>query len=232
MNKILRYAGDFISLFFPRVCCGCGHSLLDSEEIVCTDCLYLLPYTNFHLYPDNPVAKQFWGRIPLVFAGACFYFSKRSKVQRIIHQLKYNNKPEVGTWLGQIYGKQIVSTPLASTVDVIIPVPLHRDRQRKRGYNQSEYIARGISEVLGIPVDNKSLIRTSFTISQTGKSRFARYENMQKVFMVVNADALRWKHILVVDDVITTGATIEACCSALFDVEGIRLSAVAAAYAN
>lgn len=230
MNVVLNYAGDFFSLFFPELCPACGRSLVKNESVVCTECRFHLPYTNFHLQTDNPVARQFWGRFPFSYAMACLYFYQHSKVQRLIHQLKYNHKPEVGFWLGQTFGHQIRDFVSLDPPDVIIPVPLHKSRERKRGYNQSECIANGLSSALGIPVDSMSLLRNFATATQTKKSRFFRSENMASAFTVAKPESLKGKHLLVVDDVITTGATVEACALALLAVPGVRISIAAIAF--
>lgn len=230
LNTILKYAGDFLSLFFPELCYCCGKSLVNEETAVCTECLYDLPFTNFHLHEDNPVARQLWGRFPFIYAGACFYFHQHSKVQTLIHQLKYNNKQAAGIWIGNVYGRQLKDLALAYQTDLIIPVPLHKSRERKRGFNQSECIAKGISEILNIPVNTDSLKRNIPTVSQTHKSRFSRYENMKEVFSVIQPDKLKNKHILIIDDVITTGATLESCATALMVVPGVKISIAAAAF--
>lgn len=231
MNLLLNYASDFLSLFFPETCCACGQSLVKNESVVCTECRYDLPYTHFHLQPDNPVARLFLGRFPFKYAMACFYFYPQSKVQHLIHQLKYNNKPEAGFWIGEMYGNMVKDTLKEEAPDLIIPVPLHKKRRNVRGYNQSECIAAGLSAVLHIPVDTRSILRTTNTVSQTNKSRFSRYENMKDVFSVSRPDCLAGKHVLIVDDVVTTGATIEACALSLLAVEGVKVSLLAAAQA-
>ncbi len=230
MNTVLKYADDFLSLFFPDVCCGCGQALVKDETVICTECLYQLPFTNFHLQEDNPVARQIWGRFPFVYAGACLYFHQHSIVQQLIHRLKYNNKQEAGRLIGRIYGRQIKEQAAFHHTDLIIPVPLHKMRERKRGYNQSECIAQGLSEVLNIPVDAINLRRDVSTLTQTHKSRFSRYENMKEVFSVIKPEYLKGKHVLLVDDVITTGATIESCATALLSVPDIKISIAAAAF--
>ncbi|MEJ6982527.1 phosphoribosyltransferase family protein [Pedobacter sp. P351] len=229
MNVILKYAGDFLSLFFPQLCSGCGKSLFKNESVICINCVYHLPYTNFHLDNDNPVARQLWGRIPFNFAGAYLHFQKGSRVQNLMHELKYNNKPEVAFKLGEMYGRQLKSSADFQNPDVIIPVPLHPARQKKRGYNQSEYLAQGLAQSLNIPV-KYILSRNVFTETQTRKSRFVRYENMKDVFVGSRNQDLENKHVLVVDDVVTTGATIEACAFELLKIKGLRVSVAAIAF--
>ncbi len=230
MNLRQTYFADFVSLIFPELCQACAKSLYRNEELVCADCLYHLPYTDFHLQPDNAVAQQFWGRVPLEAAAAMLYFSKGSRVQNLMHQLKYKNKPEVGVYLGKLAGKRLLENPIFSSADLIIPVPLHKQKLLKRGYNQSLSFAEGLSEKLSIPVSIDNLIRTTGTESQTKKSRTSRYENMKEVFSVKDPQQLIGKHILLVDDIITTGATLEACCNVLREIPDVKISIAAIAY--
>jgi len=231
MNAILRYAEDFFSLFFPELCSGCGKNLYKSESLICTECIYHLPYTNFHIDKDNRVARQLWGRIPFNHACAYLYFQKGLRVQNLMHQLKYNNKPGVAYKLGEMYGMQLLNSEMVRDIEVIIPVPLHPARQKKRGYNQSEYFAYGLSNSLKIPV-NLNLSRKVYTQTQTRKSRFMRYENMKEVFDIAQGHNLENKHALLVDDVITTGATIEACALELTKIAGLKISIATIAFAN
>ncbi len=230
MNLSQTYFADFVSLIFPELCQACAKSLYRNEELICADCLYHLPYTDFHLQPDNAVAQQFWGRVPLEAAAAMLYFSKASRVQNLMHQLKYKNKPEVGVYLGKLTGKRLLENKIFSSADAIIPVPLHKQKLLKRGYNQSLSFAEGLAEKLSIPVSVDNLIRTTGTESQTKKSRTSRYENMKDVFSVKNPAHLNGKHILLVDDIITTGATLEACCNVLQKVSNVKISIAAIAY--
>lgn len=230
MDLRQTYFADFVSLIFPELCQACAKSLYRNEELVCADCLYHLPYTDFHLNADNAVAQQFWGRVNLEAAAALLYFSKGSRVQNLMHQLKYKNKPEVGVYLGKLAGKRLLENTMFASADVIVPVPLHQQKQLKRGYNQSLCFAEGLSEKLLIPVENNNLIRTTSTESQTKKSRTLRYENMKDVFSVQNPERLNGKHILLIDDIVTTGATLEACCNVLLDIADVKISIAAIAY--
>ncbi|MBC7913018.1 MAG: ComF family protein [Pyrinomonadaceae bacterium] len=231
MNTISRYAQDFFSLFFPEVCSGCGKNLLGNESVICTDCIYHLPYTNFHLDSNNRVARQLWGRVPFLFSSAYVYFHKGSRVQNLMHGLKYNNKPEVAYKLGELYGSELKEAEAIKYADTIIPVPLHPARQKKRGYNQSEHFAHGLGKSMKIPV-NLNLKRNIFTQTQTKKSRFVRYENMKGVFSIDNSSSLENKHILLVDDVLTTGATLEACALELLKIKGVQISIATIAFTN
>ena len=211
MSLFRNYFNDFLSLLFPNLCCGCGTSLHIGEAQLCTSCLYQLPYTDHHLHQENKVARQFWGRIPCHAAMAMLFFRKGGNVQQIIHHLKYGNQPELGVKLGQLLGERLLLSPYYQDIDLLIPVPLHKKRERQRGYNQSASIAEGIAQVLQLPVSNTNLLRKTSTDSQTRKGRSLRFENMSKAFEVSNAAVLKGKHILLVDDVLTTGATLEAC---------------------
>ena len=218
------YWADFVSLLFPELCQACGESLVAGENLLCLDCRYNLPFTDFHLKPDNMVAQQFWGKINLEGAYAMCYFVKGGKIQQLMHNFKYKGVQNIGHMLGNIAGEQLLKSPVFKNVDIIIPVPLHKSRLRKRGYNQSLCFAQGLSEKMGIPVDENNLVRLRATETQTHRSRFSRFENMQEVFTLINPETLTNKHILLVDDVVTTGSTLEACGAELLKTEGLKLS--------
>lgn len=232
MKNLLDYFKDFFSLFFPDLCAACGRNLFKNETIICTHCTYNLPYTNFHRDHLNKMARQIWGRFPFEQAIAFVYFQKGNKVQNLMHQLKYNKKPEVGIRLGELYARQLMRTETWRIADLIIPVPLHPKRLKKRGYNQSEQIAKGLASVLRLPVSTQHLVRRENTESQTKKSRFTRYENLTEAFSVHDPSELIEKHVLLVDDVMTTGATMEACSIELLKIEGIKISICTLAYAE
>lgn len=232
MAPIYDYLHDFLSLFYPDLCAGCNTSLMKNEYVICTNCIYQLPLTNFHKDPENKLSKQLWGRFQFQQASSFVFFRKGGHIQRIMHQLKYNNRPEAGLKMGELYGYQLASFKNWEIPDVIIPVPLHPARQRKRGYNQSEFIARGLSTVLEIPVILSQLVRTENTETQTKKSRFARYENLKTGFRYRGNYDLTGKHVLLVDDVVTTGATLEACSNSLLLIEGTQVSIATLAFAE
>lgn len=232
MLQISRLATDLISLLFPELCQACGTHLYYGEKEICTKCLYDLPYTDYHLFTENRVAKQLWGRLPCNAAMAMLYFKKGTKVQNLIHSLKYKDQVEVGVRLGNLLGERLKLSEQYRGIDLIIPVPLHQKKERLRGYNQSKYIADGIAQVLQAEVNTTQLLRKKSTESQTKKSRYTRYENMESVFHVNNALLLKDKHILLVDDVITTGATLEACGLSLLNCEIKKLSIAALAFAE
>ena len=232
MLAVKRWGYDLMGLLFPNACNACGTPLYYSEHLICTKCLYDLPFTDYHIHADNRVAKQLWGRLSLNAAMAMLYFRKHSKVQNLIHNLKYNNKTEVGILLGNKLGERLKSSSLYQDIDLIIPVPLHLKKLRIRGYNQSLYIAEGISQILDVPFSEAEVIRSAATESQTKKSRYNRYENMQDVFKVVKPEQLSGKHILLIDDVITTGATLEACANELLKNGVAKVSIAALAFAE
>jgi ComF family protein len=190
-----------------------------------------LPKTNFHTDTNNPVARSFWGRAPIEQAAAYYYFKKDTGVQNILHNLKYKGQTKLGQSLGFMYGAELKQSPHFAGVDVVLPVPLHKKKQRKRGYNQSEHFALGLAQSLGAQLDTTSLIKTTHTESQTKKNRLERVDNVANVFTVTAPQQLAGKHVLLVDDVITTGATIEACALQLATVSGIRISVAGIAYA-
>ena len=223
---------DLISLFFPRLCCACGFTLLKEERLLCTHCRFQLPRTGYYNIPDNPVAKLFWGRIPLEHAGAYLFFKKGGRVQTLLHNLKYKGMKEAGTLLGELYGKDLLHSKYITAVDIVVPVPLHPDKFKKRGYNQSATFAKGLSLSLGAEFDEANLYRSRATATQTKKSRYERWLNVEEIFSVSNPLFFEGKHVLLADDVITTGATIEACASALLKIPGCMVSAVSIAVAK
>jgi ComF family protein len=227
--KPARYIEDLISLFYPQVCLACGNALFRQEETICTYCLFHLPKTNFHNEADNPVSRIFWGRIPIVSAAAYYHFGKGGKVQHLVHQLKYKGHREVGVYIGKLYGLDLLESHLFDGIDIVIPVPLHPSKLKRRGYNQSEMFASGLSASMPALLDVHSLYRTFASETQTRKTRFSRWENVKEIFAVRDQENLRGKHILLVDDVITTGATIEACASMLLKVPEVKVSVAALA---
>jgi len=230
--KLPGFIHDFIALLYPRVCAACGNSLFRNEEIICTFCLYHLPKTNYHLMADSPLDKVFWGRVPLANTAALYNFQKQSKVQHLIHQLKYKGRKDVGIYLGRLLGNDLRVSEAFQDVVKVIPVPLHPGKLRRRGYNQSEQIALGLAKAMNIEMDATSFIRTIDTETQTRKSRFARWENVKGIFKVTAPEQLANRHILLVDDVITTGATLESAANMLLKIEGVRLSVACIGFAR
>ena len=224
---------SFWSLLFPRCCVVCGSPLSRGEECLCTCCNINLPRTGFHLRKDNPVECLFWGRIPgLKRASSFLFYRKGSDFSRILHMLKYGGYKELGEVMGRYMSAELSSGEFFDGVDMIIPVPLHRKKQKLRGYNQSEWIARGIASVTGIPLCAECMIREKNTETQTRKSTFERWENVEGIFRLCDTVHFEGKHVLLVDDVLTTGATTVACASAFAGVSGIRISVLTLAVAK
>jgi ComF family protein len=232
MQQVKQLALDVIGLLFPNLCNACGMHLYGGEKVICLHCLHDLPFTDFHLHQDNLVAKQLWGRLPFEAAMAMLYFKKGTKTQQLIHNLKYNGQTAVGVTLGNLLAIKLNESPYYQAIDYIIPVPLHQKKERQRGYNQSSYIADGIAERMNVPVSKNQLIRNKLTETQTKKSRYSRYENMLTVFEITDSAMLQNKHILLIDDVITTGSTIEACGNSLLKCGVNKLSIASVAFAQ
>ena len=220
MNWWTRFL-DFIS---PRLCVVCGQRLAPTERSLCGVCLFHLPRTGFYLKPlDNPMAQLFWKLSPQK-AAALFYYQPHSEMAQLVYRLKYNNRPDIGEDMGRVMAHEMQRSDFFSDIDVLLPVPLARKRYRQRGYNQSEQLAIGISSVTGLPIVNKALRRNAFQQSQTSLNRWQRQENVADTFELHDDSQLRNRHVLLIDDVCTTGATLIACAHALQDIEGIRIS--------
>lgn len=231
MSYLYDLWDDFISLLLPRLCYGCGNQLLRNEDLICTECLVVIPRTGYHQQAENPVAQLFWGRCRIEKAAAFSYYNRGSRIRTLIHNLKYKGIKEIGAELGRIYGASLQSSHFIDGMDMIIPVPLHPARQRKRGFNQSELIAHGIAGITGLPVETGALTRAEKSQTQTKRSRYERWTNVEGIFVVNDPDKIKGRHILLVDDVITTGSTVESCTNELLKTEGVKVSVVALAYA-
>ncbi|WP_294627087.1 ComF family protein [uncultured Bacteroides sp.] len=231
-HLIKEWLGAFLSLFFPRCCIVCGTPLAKGEECLCTLCNINLPRTDCHLQKDNRIEKLFWGKFPLERATSFFFYRKGSDFRQILYRLKYGGQKSIGTIMGRYMAAELQESGFFEDIDVILPVPLHKKKQRMRGYNQSEWIARGIAAVTGLPIDTASVVRRKNTETQTRKSSLERWENVRGIFELRHAESLSGKHILIVDDVLTTGATIGECASCLTDMEGIRISVLTMAIAE
>jgi ComF family protein len=231
MHKAVHYFNDFINILFPSYCSTCNNLLYRNEKVVCSKCLHDLPETRFKSFTENPVAQMFWGRVHIEFATSFYYFRKGNKIQILLHKLKYKNRQDIGIELGKLFGLLLKKTEFIN-VKCIVPVPLHQSKLNKRKYNQSDIIAEGMSEVMNLPVISNAMRRNVNTDSQTFKARYDRWQNVENIFEVVKPDLLKNKHILLVDDVITTGATIEACASKLLQIEGVKVSVATLALAT
>ena len=225
----MSYATDFGTLFFPRYCSSCNRNLMHYEKAVCMHCLTHLPRLHMHDEHDNPIEKLFWGRIDVEAATAFLSMPRNGISHRLIHRLKYHNDQEVGERLGALFAQELLESARLKEIDVILPVPLHPKKLHVRGYNQCDCIARGMAETLGVEVSNNNLTRTHFNSSQTRRGRISRWSNVKDNFWLRDPEKLENKKILLVDDVITTGATIEACAAALGKVKGIQLYVAALA---
>ena len=221
---------DFAHLFFPHVCAGCGTDNTGRQSPVCVRCINSLPLTNFHLHANNPVEKYFWGRMPVAGAAALCHFTEGSLIQHLLHQLKYRGNKETGYFLGRMMGTALNASNRFRDIDIVIPLPLYAARQKKRGYNQSELLCAGIGAILQKPVINNAVVRLAATETQTHKNRIERWANMEGKFELIQPAAAAGKHVLLVDDVITTGATLEACGQEILKATGVKLSIATLAY--
>jgi ComF family protein len=224
MVKFREMAHGLTHLFYPRLCEGCSKPLAGGEDVLCMGCALELPATGYHLVADNETAMRFAGRLPYVKATTYAYFTPDGLLQHLLHGLKYGKKKETGNYLGRQLGMELKECGWTEGVDIIVPVPLHPKKEALRGYNQSRLIAEGISEVTNVPVSEKILTRVKHTESQTQKTRAERTENMRDAFKVAHPQLLEGKHVLIIDDVLTTSATIEACALALLAVKDVRIS--------
>lgn len=204
-----------MGLIYPPLCASCGLQRPLDAHIFCLDCLGELPETGFHLHAHNPFVSHFKGRIDVKAGAAFLFFSRGGGTQRLLHQIKYNNQPDLIVTIGRWYGKQLMQSELWMDTDIIVPVPLHWKKQRKRGYNQSAVFGEGIAEVLGIPCPKNVLKRITHNNSLTGMKRFERVETIGSSYQLANPRPVKNKHVLLVDDVLTTGSTLEACAVAL-----------------
>ena len=221
---------DFIDLIFPRNCPLCKQALFDFEPCLCTICQGMLPRANFHLHPfDNELTSKLQGLMPVHQVMAFLRFTKKGKSQALLHLLKYKNKPELGEELGRLYGLSLLEKGFAGFWDVLVAVPLHPLKKQRRGYNQSECFARGLSKVLGVPY-RELLVRRKFTTTQTNKSRLERLENVDDVFALNDGQVTQGLRILLVDDILTTGATLCACAQTLLQggAKHVDLATIAA----
>ena len=223
MIQLKEIKDSFLHLLFPHVCTGCGSDILNEESVLCMRCIDAMPETNFEIHPNNPVEKTFWGRLPLLGATAQFYFTKESLMQHLMHQFKYKRNKELGLQLGRIMGDQIKRSGRFE-VDALVPLPLFPAKEKRRGYNQATVLCEGMAETMNIPVLDKVIVRPQHTETQTKKGRIERWKNMEGKFILSDPEAIRNKHLLLVDDVVTTGATLEACGHELLQTEGVRLS--------
>jgi ComF family protein len=230
--KKYHLVDNFVNLVLPRICEACGTALFKHEHVLCRPCEYKLPYTNFHLNRNNAVEQLFWGKAELHSATALLKYQSGERVQKLIHKLKYKRKAEIGEFLGSKLGEYLLVSPAFNDIDFIIPVPLHPQKLKLRGYNQSEKIGLGIEKAMNKKLLPNALKRRVHTSSQTKKGRYERWVNVENIFQVVNENQLKNSKVLIVDDVVTTGSTLESCIFTLNKIEGVRISIATLAHTS
>lgn len=223
---------DLWGLLFPQCCLLCGKRLSYWEKVLCSGCLAGLPRTGFHWKKENVVERNFWGKFPIERAASFLYYTKGGDVRRLLYELKYHGNKEVGEVMGRIMAAELLPSRFFEGVDLIIPVPLHQRKERQRGYNQSACVARGIADITGLPVYAHLMVRDRYTETQTHKGQYERWENVRNLFVCSSPELLENKHVLLVDDVLTTGATIVSCADALHAISGLRVSVLTLALAR
>ncbi len=230
MSMIMTWIKALLDLAYPRFCIVCGQKLSLQEEHICTLCMAMLPRTNYHLHSENPMEEKFRGKIPIEKTAALYFYQKGNLSCNIIYQLKYRQQPEIGIFLGKTYALEILPSGFFNGIDYLMPVPLSNKRYKQRGYNQAEMIAIGIAKATHIPIAPPIMKRIYNNPTQTHKNRIERIMNTEHLFLAESAEALSYKHILLIDDVITTGSTLTACASALTNTPGIRFSVLTIGY--
>ncbi|MBC7426417.1 MAG: ComF family protein [Bacteroidia bacterium] len=221
-----------LDMFYPNVCAGCGNNMITGEIVICLHCHINLPRTGFHSNQYNPVKNLFRGRLPIANASSFLYFRKSGLTQTLIHQLKYKGKKEIGEHLGNIFGTELKEENYFDEVDIILPIPLHKTKLMQRGYNQSDYVAAGLGISLEKCVYPEMISRKVITSTQTKKKRYERWENVEDIFVVNEPDEIYGKHVLIVDDIITTGATLESCAKIILDNGAAEVSVLSLGFAQ
>lgn len=230
-NLLSHLLQDVYHLFYPNLCLACEESLVANEYLVCIDCWSQLPETLFHLQINNPMEQKLWGRVHFEYATSMYYFNKDSRIQHLLHALKYKGQKEVGIMLGKRFAKAIEKCVWIDDIDILIPLPLSKKKKAQRGYNQSTQIALGMEKVLAKPVVTYAIERVKNTATQTKMTRSERVQNVEGAFCVVDGQLLAGKHVLLIDDVITTGATLEACANTILKESSAKVSIATLAYA-
>ena len=231
MIRIREIKDSLLHMLFPNVCTGCGSDLIGDNNALCLKCMDAMPETNFELHAGNPVEKKFWGRLQLTSATAQYYFTRESLMHRLVHHFKYRGNKELGLQLGRIMGDSLKRSGRFQ-IDALIPLPLFASKEKRRGFNQATVLCEGIAENMNVPVLNDVVARTQYTDTQTKKGRIERWQNMEGKFVLANADVICYKHVMLVDDVVTTGATLEACGAELLKTNNVKLSIATLCYAS
>ena len=226
----MRILKDFFRIFYPELCANCDNQLAQNENTVCTFCRHDLPLANFTNYSNNKITKTFYGRIIIEKANTLLFYRKEGITKKLIHELKYKGNEEIGTFFGNWLGEILKQNNEFSDIDLIVPVPLHPKKLKQRGYNQVSKFGEKLSYHLKKPFSENELLRTSTSKTQTFKARFERFNNNDTKFQLKDTSTFKDKHILLIDDVITTGATLEACAKELQKTEGVKISILTMAY--
>ncbi len=224
MSFFTDFYAALLHLAFPQICEGCGNDQVNIDHQLCIRCEDSLPKTNFHLHTGNPVEKIFWGRLPVTNASSLYYFTKESLIQQLMHAFKYRGNKDLGMYLGKLMGYSLAESNRYAAIDALLPLPLYGRKERARGFNQAAVLCDGIASVIKKPVLYDVLNRTVHTETQTKKSRAERWKNMEGRFSLMKPEAVEGRHILLVDDVLTTGATLEACGKEIFKYCNLQLS--------
>ena len=232
MNQMAKYLEGALDLIFPSLCITCGERLVMQEKYICLDCWLDLPASRFQQDLENKVAQLFWGRVPVIHATSWFQYRKGSRYQKLIHFIKYKGLKELGLEAGRRFGCILSESSTFDGIDMVVPVPLHEKKLKQRGYNQSEWIAMGLAAAMQKPLVAGNLIRLVHSPTQTRKGRFERWQNVEGIFGVNDPAGVEGRHLLLVDDVVTTGSTLEACAGVLLKITGVKVSIATLAFAD
>jgi len=222
--KIKNLLANFVSLLYPKLCVVCGEPLVENEKFFCFACYLRLPRTNYHLMHENQAIERLAGKISLEKASSYFYYNKGGIAQKLIAEIKYRGNQQLGEWMGSHLAKDMISSGFFQGIDYMVPVPLHRSKEKKRGFNQAEKIAAGISQVTKIPIETANVFRAKANTTQTRKGLFDRWKNTLNLFQLNNPALFKEKHVLIIDDVLTTGSTVESVAQSLLKSPGIKIS--------